>query len=155
MLEYKIVKRPQFTVVGIARKFNNATAYKEIPKFWQEHVKSELIDDICGDYGICFDDGKDGEFTYYIADDYIPWAEYPQTVEIKVIPAHTWAVFACEGKLPQSLQKLNDEIWKQWLTNNGKYCLADNFNIEFYLPTGNDSDENYSEIWLPVRKINK
>lgn len=36
MLEYKIIEKPQFTVMGKLRKFNTETSYREIPKFWQE-----------------------------------------------------------------------------------------------------------------------
>ena len=40
MLEYKIVEKSQFTVMGKSRKINTETAYSEIPMFWQEHMKS-------------------------------------------------------------------------------------------------------------------
>lgn len=33
MLEYKVVKKEQFTVMGRGRKFNSDTSYEEIPKF--------------------------------------------------------------------------------------------------------------------------
>ena len=151
-MEYRIEKKPQFTVMGIARKFNCATAYCEIPKFWDEFMKSDLPDEIDGTYGLCFD-GCGGEFTYYIADDYYPWAEIPSNLEIKIISAHTWAVFSCFGKLPESLQKLNDEIWKEWLPSNGKYRLAENMNIEFYAPSSDDSEIDYCEIWIPVEEV--
>lgn len=40
MLEYKIVEKAQFTVMGKVRSFNTDTSYDEIPKFWQEHMES-------------------------------------------------------------------------------------------------------------------
>lgn len=152
-MEYEIVKKEQFTVVGVARKFNKATSYAEIPKFWTEHLSGELAEEICGTYGVCVDEGENGEFIYYIADDYVPWVEYPKFVETRVIPAHAWAVFPCDGALPQALQKLNDEIWSKWLPSNGKYRLVDNLDIEFYIPPCDNSDEEYCEIWLPVEEI--
>ena len=36
MLEYKIVEKPQFTLVGLSGMFNSDTSYQEIPKFWDE-----------------------------------------------------------------------------------------------------------------------
>ena len=40
MLEYKIVEKAQFTVMGKVISFNTDTSYDEIPKFWQEHMES-------------------------------------------------------------------------------------------------------------------
>lgn len=69
MLEYKIVEKSQFTVMGRLRKFNSETSYGEIPQFWQEHIKSGESKVVCGMYGICMDsDGKN--FDYLIADNY-------------------------------------------------------------------------------------
>ncbi|MDK2789157.1 MAG: AraC family transcriptional regulator [Epulopiscium sp.] len=59
MLDYKIVEKAQFTVMGRIRSFNTDTSYDEIPKFWQEHLQSEESKVVCGMYGICMDnDGK-------------------------------------------------------------------------------------------------
>ncbi|HHY82757.1 MAG TPA: helix-turn-helix transcriptional regulator [Clostridiales bacterium] len=59
MLEYKIVEKAQFTVMGRVRSFNNETSYDDIPKFWHEHIHSEESKIVCGMYGICMDsDGK-------------------------------------------------------------------------------------------------
>lgn len=59
MLEYKIVEKAQFTVMGKARTFDTDTAYREIPKFWEEHLQSEEKNIVSGMYGVCIDnDGK-------------------------------------------------------------------------------------------------
>lgn len=106
MLEYKIVEKSQFTVMGRLHKFNAETSYGEIPRFWQEHIKSGKNKVVCGMYGICMDsDGKN--FDYLIADNYIPWNEIPEGYITKVIPAGTWAVFPCHGALPNALQDVN------------------------------------------------
>lgn len=76
MLEYKIVEKAQFTVMGKARSFDTDTAYDAIPKFWEEHRQSGE-DIVCGMYGVCIDgDGKN--FDYMIADNYLPWNEIPE-----------------------------------------------------------------------------
>ena len=36
MLDYKIVEKAPFTVVGIKKRFSAETSYKEVPKFWGE-----------------------------------------------------------------------------------------------------------------------
>lgn len=153
MLEYKIVEKPQFTVVGLAKKFNPDTSYQKIPKFWDEVMAMEKPP-VCGMFGICIDeDGKDQEFDYLIADNYIPWNEIPVGCVSKVIPASTWAVFPCRGPLPQTLQDVNTRMWSEWLPSCKTYRLAGNYNVEVYTPPAEKPEDTYSEIWLPVEKI--
>lgn len=152
MLEYKIVEKMQFTVMGRARKFNNKTSYSEIPKFWQEHMESGENKVVCGMYGICID--SDGEnFDYVIADNYIPWNEIPEGYETKVIPAGTWAIFSCRGSLPKALQDVNTKIWSEWLPSCKSYKLAGNYNIEMYTQSSENQDYDYSEIWIPIERV--
>lgn len=152
MLEYKIVEKAQFTVMGKVRSFDVDTCYDDIPKFWQEHLQSEEKNIICGMYGICMDsDGK--KFDYLIADNYLPWNEIPDGYETRVIPAGTWAVFPCRGALPKSLQDVNEKIWSEWLPSCKEYKLAGNYNIEMYAPPTENPDDYYCEIWVPVEKV--
>lgn len=151
MLEYKIVEKAQFTVMGRSRRFNTDTSYEEVPKFWLEHLQSEEHKNVCGVFGICIDvDGKN--FDYLIADNYEPWKEIPAGYETRVIPAGTWAVFPCRGPLPKSLQDVNTKIWSEWLPNCKEYKLAGNYNIEMYTPSDIYQEEYYSEIWVPVER---
>lgn len=153
MLEYKIVEKPQFTIVGISRMFNAETSYQEIPQFWCEVMG---MDDcpLLGMYGVCLDlDENDKYFEYLIADNYIPWEEIPAGYVAKVIPASTWAVFPCRGPMPQALQDVNTRMWSEWLPNCKNYRLAANLNIEMYAPPAENPEDTYSEIWLPVERI--
>ena len=150
MLEYKIVEKPQFTLVGLLRRFHSDTSYQEIPKFWCEAMEGGPV---CGMYGVCMElDESDKEFDYLIADNYIPWQEIPEGCVVRVIPASSWAVFPCRGPLPQALQEVNSRMWSEWLPNCKKYRLAGNYNIEMYAPPAEKPEDTYSEIWLPVVK---
>lgn len=152
MLEYRIVEKSQFTVMGKSRKFNTETSYDEIPKFWKEHMESGGSSVVCGMYGICMDsDGKD--FDYLIADNYIPWNDIPKGYETRVFPAGTWAVFPCHGALPKALQDVNTKIWSEWMPSCHAYKLADNCSIEMYTPPCENPEDNYNEIWIPVEKV--
>lgn len=152
MLEYKIVEKQQFTVMGKVRSFNTDTSYDEIPKFWQEHMQSGENNIVCGMYGICIDsDGKN--FDYMIADNYLPWNEIPEGYVTRVIPAGTWAVFPCRGPLPKSLQDVNTRIWSEWLPNCKEYKLAGNYNVEMYTPPTENPEDYYCEIWITVEKV--
>ena len=96
MLEYKIVEKEQFTVMGKARNFDPDTATTEIPKFWDEHNRNGDSSIVVGMYGVCIDtDGK--EFEYMIADNYLPWNEIPEGYKTRVIPAGTWACSRAEA----------------------------------------------------------
>ncbi|MGF7142223.1 AraC family transcriptional regulator [Anaerotaenia torta] len=151
MMEYKIVEKAAFTVMGVLRNFSAETAYREIPAFWQEHTAKE-DKKVCGMYGVCID--SDGQpFDYLIADNYVPWNEIPEGYVTRTIPAGSWAVFPCRGALPEALQKVNTAIWNEWLPNCKDYKLGGNYNIEMYAPPCENPADTYSEIWVPVERI--
>lgn len=147
MLEYKIVEKPQFTVVGCMRRFWPDTSRQDIPAFWTELMADHPP--VWGKYGVCLDeDSDDGSFGYMIADDFLPGQEIPAGCVTHVIPGCMWAVFPCRGQLPECLQAVNDKIWSEWLPQQRDYRLAASMNIELYTPRTDDGD--YCEIWLPV-----
>lgn len=151
MMEYKIVEKAAFTLMGRKRKFSNETSYQEIPEYWQEHYRDGGGEVVCGMYGLCID--SDGEyFDYLIADNYLPWKEIPQGYETRTLPAGTWAVFPCKLR---TLQDTNTRMWKEWLPNCKEYKLGGNYNIEMYaLPCEEEPQESYVELWLPIEKLN-
>ncbi len=151
MIDYKIVEKSSFTIIGKAKKFSAESSYAEIPKFWNEHYASGGGQIIRGMYGICMDsDGKN--FDYYIADVYNPCMDIPEGLVTREIPAGTWAVFPCKGALPDSLQTVNTKIWSEWLPSCKDYKLAGNYNIEMYCIPPANPDDTYTEIWVPVIK---
>lgn len=151
MLEYRIVEKAQFTVMGKRRRFYCESSYNKIPEFWQEYMTCG-DKTVCGMYGVCVDNNGE-EFDYYIADNYLPWNDIPEGYETKVIPAGTWAVFPCRGALPKALQDINTKIWSEWLPSCKSYRLAGNYNIEMYDPPCDNPDDDYSEIWIPIEKV--
>ena len=121
MLDYRIVERAPFTIVGMKRSFDSDTSYQEIPKYWNEWAAD--MKGICGMFGVCMDmDGK--IFDYWIADLYEPWKDIPEGAETAQIPGSLWAEFVCKGPLPDSLQKVNTQIWSEWLPSLTGYELA-------------------------------
>ena len=149
-MEYRIVEKPQFTVMGVSRKFHPETSYQQIPAYWTEmYARPDFP--LMGIFGICMDDnGPDGEFTYWIADNYIPWQEIPAGCRSLVIPGGTWAVFPCKLRM---LQETNTRMWQEWLPNCREYRLSGSYNLEVYgPPCQEDRGESYVELWLPVEK---
>ena len=150
MLDYRIVEKAPFTIVGFKRRFNTDTCYEEIPKFWNEWTRD--MHGLKGVFGVCFDEKDGREFDYWIADNYVPWEEIPEGCETKVIPGGLWAEFLCKGPLPQSLQSVNTQIWSEWLPNLKGYALAGNYSLEVYSPPAENPEDTESYIWIPLKK---
>ena len=145
LMEYKIVEKSAFTIMGRCRRFKAEDAYVKVPDFWGEHYATGGGEIVMGMFGACIDgDGK--EFDYLIADLYFPWKEIPTGYETRTFEAGTWAVFHYQGECPKALQDLNTKIFGEWLPNSKEYELAANYNFEFYI------SETEGEIWLPVKE---
>ena len=107
-MDCKIMKKEAFTVLCRAKTFKYEDAVARIPQFWAEHFAAGGGKVVCGMYGINLDESMGGnEFEYLIADNYDPAKEVPDGFATRTIPAHTWAVFPCTGRMPQALQGLN------------------------------------------------
>ncbi|WP_457943441.1 AraC family transcriptional regulator [Caproiciproducens sp. LBM24188] len=157
IMDYKIVEKESFTVMGVSKTFSYDDAKTKIPQFWTEHYQTGKGKFVCGMYGVCMEESKGSDtFEYLIADDYNPSEEVPDGFITKVIPKHTWAVFACKGPMPKALQEVNEKIYSEWLPNCRDYEIAAGYNIERYTnvadyPKGNEDENYYSEIWIPIR----
>lgn len=149
IMEYKIIEKPAFTVVGKKRSFNFETSYQEIPKFWLEIMNSDLWmkKELMGMYGVCLAHYGQESFDYIIADNYIPQKDIPEDFVTWTAPAGMYAAFPCRGKLPEAIQSVNTKIWEEWVPNCKDYRIAGDFDFEVYL------EEEYCEIWIPVEKI--
>ncbi len=165
-MNYRIMKKDSFTVMGASREFTYDDAKAGIPKFWSELHQPGKERVVCGMYGICIDDKIGSEkddnmgadkFEYLIADNYNPAAEIPKGFVTRTIPAHTWAVFPCKGPMPQVLQDANKAIFSEWLPNCKDFEIAAGYNIEMYndpsrYAKGTQDESYYSEIWIPVKR---
>lgn len=149
MLDYRIVEKAPFTIVGCKRRFSSETSYQEIPAFWDEWMQDTK--GLTGTFGVCCDtDGKD--FDYWIADLYLPWKDVPTGCDTRQIPGSLWAEFTCKGPLPDSLQSVNTQIWSEWLPTLSGYELAGDYSIERYTMPEEDPADTISYIWVPLRK---
>ncbi len=159
LMNYKIVKKESFTVLGVQQTFDYETCKQEIPKFWEEHYAKGNGRYVCGMFGINIDGtmGQD-RFEYLIADPYNPAVEFPEGFVTRTIPAFTWAVFSCDGPLPAALQDVNTKIFSEWLPALKEYEFAAGYCVEMYdaadkYPEGTQDKNYHSEIWIPVKKI--
>lgn len=157
-MDYKITSKEEFTVIGMSKVLGYDKAATEVPDLWAEYHQTGKDDLICSMYGISIDKDMSGnEFEYLIADNYNPVKEIPAGFVTRVIPKHTWAVFACRGEMPHALQDVHKKIFSEWLPNCKDYEIAAGYNVEMYsdpaeYPKGVQDEHYYSEIWIPVRQ---
>lgn len=146
VMDYQIVEKEAFSVVGFQRHFHNDTSYQQIPAWWGEMMQKGMP--LCGEFGVCIDaDGQ--EFDYLIADRWQPGDAIPEGCVTRDIPGGTWAVFPCTLA---TLQDVNTKMWRDWLPTCREYRLSHNCNLEFYYPLNHeDPPSSKAELWLPIQ----
>lgn len=158
LMDYKIVKKAEFTVIANSKVFSYEGAKEVIPQFWQEHYKEGKGQTVMGMYGINIDEEMgNNTFDYLIADPYNPVQEVPEGFITKTIPEFTWAVFPCKGAMPNALQDVNTKIFSEWLPALKEYEFAAGYCVEYYddptnYPKGTMDENYYCEIWIPVKQ---
>lgn len=146
VLEYKIVEKDAFTILGRKRRFDMEDSYQRIPEFWEEHWQDGGSDIVLGMYGLCMN--SDGRyFDYYIADNYEPNKVVPKGFEVKTISEGWWAIFPCTL---ENLQTTNTRIWLSWLPGCREYRLSGDYNVELYT-----AQADHCELWLPIERIER
>lgn len=158
IMDYRIAKKESFTVLGVSRQMRYETAKQEVHGFWREHYASGRGETVCGMFGINIDPQMGQErFEYMIADVYHPATEIPEGFTVRTIPAFTWAVFPCRGKLAEALRDVNVRIFSEWMPALKDYEFAAGYCVEMYdapdkYPKGVEDENYYAEVWIPVKK---
>lgn len=159
-MEYKIVEKKAFTVVGksIRTSTIGGENNRKIADFWVESNGNGFSRELaknCGPLGligVCMDfDRQQENLTYLIcAEKNIETV--PDDWEEKQIPAASWAVFPVHGAMPDAMPKAWGRIFSEWFPATG-YQHAGGAEMEVYTSDADPSSEDYySEIWIPVKK---
>lgn len=157
-MEYKIVEKEAFRVVGLKDSFKYETASQEVPKIWKEFFIKNTSNQIKPKYAINIDTHMGSDvFDYVIGDDYNSSLKTPKDFEIIEIPKLTWVVFSCIGPANVKMQETNERIFNEWLPNSNDYEITAGYNIEMYsnpkdYKKGIDDEKYYSEIWIPIKR---
>ena len=156
-MQYKIVEKESFRVVGVRRTFSceNGEQSKEITKFWQDIYEDGTNDqlfplntgDIKGVIGVC-DMAGNNFMDYWIATNYA--GEDTKEFETFTVPAAKWAVFEVKGAMPTAITTMWEKIYQEWLPSNA-YELMNGPELEVYSDGDTSSPDYYSEIWLPIK----
>ncbi|MBO9131481.1 GyrI-like domain-containing protein [Bacillus sp. 165] len=160
-MQYIIVERDGFQVVGIKKEFScvNGENLIGIPRMWAEVTENGTDNvlfklnngQIKGVLGVCVTTGDTKAkqlMDYWIAVEYE--GNIPEGLSKLEIQASKWAVFEVHGPMPDAMQKAWKQIFSEWFPSSG-YQHAGTPDLEVY--TGEDSSNPnlYSEIWVPVK----
>lgn len=158
-MEYKIVEKEAFTVIGksIRVSTRDGENFRRIPLFWQEANEDGSSDKLLeisankNTLGICMDmDHANEEFSYWIAVEGEPGTDthdYASTV----IPAASWAVFTSVGPMPHAIQNVWQRIFQEWFPGTG-YEHTGGPEFELYPPGDANAEDYKCEVWVPVKK---
>jgi AraC family transcriptional regulator len=171
-MDYKIIDKPAFDVIGRGKKFTtkNMEQAIKIPQFWQEFLASpedQTLDKlnvsrtgpITGgmSLGVIMPYKKDA--TAMEVWDPIIYAiciEKPGEIavgdfDVYHIPAATWAIFDCN--LP-TIQETTKRIFAEWFPSTGFEHDAKP-EIEVYFPEDPKTKVMHCQIWMPIVKKKK
>ena len=147
-MDYRIETREAFKIICKKKQISSEAEYTgtEVSGFWADCGKNGTIGTLCKYMpehdlfngcilGACYNGA--------------PVTDEGFTVE--EIPAHTYAVFPCRGKMPESFQTLYRQIYSEYFPTS-EYEPCGGLDIETY-PSGNVGDPGYTcEVWMAVKK---
>lgn len=163
-MDYRIEKKDALKIICKKKQVTKPqgdTATEDISSFWNECGKDGTIEDICrygrfdnlgGVLGICFSgEMADSGFPYGIGAEYSGAPIGETALEIVDIPAYTYAVFPCRGKMPEAFQKTYQQICTEFFPQSN-YEYGSGAELEVY-PSADVSNPDYAcEIWIAVNE---
>ncbi|WP_010250833.1 AraC family transcriptional regulator [Acetivibrio cellulolyticus] len=159
-MDYKIVEKEAFTVVGKKTKITTANGEnkKLIPEFWDNCNRDgsmEWLSQNAGKLrvmGVCTDLNTfcEGYFSYMLAIEKTK-EPIPEGYVIERIPAATWAVFEAVGPMPESLQNVEMRVFSEWFPSTGYQheCAPE---LEIYSEGDFTAPDYRCEYWVPIKK---
>lgn len=165
-MDYRIEKMDAFQVICKRKNVEkpaSAAATADISAFWAECQASGTTGDIIryfpaepklkGLLGICFSgDVDDNHFPYGIGVEYDGRPVAHEELELVEIPAYTYAVFACKGRMPDAFVETYRKIVTEFFPQNDRYECNQRIELEVY-PSDRVDDPNYTcEIWVSVNE---
>ena len=160
-MDYRIIKKPGFTVAGSTRHFTavDGKNFVDIPKWWQQFLASPDCAKLTGlarnrpgavtggaMLGLCYGLADAVDFVYGIAIE-LPAGTSASPFEKIEVPGATWAVFDCDI---DNLQEVTKRIFSEWFPSTS-YEHGDAPEIEVYLPE-RPGQKMQVQLWMPVDK---
>ncbi len=168
-MDYIIIEKPGFNVVGKTRKFpeRGTDNYIKVPQFWDEFSRDEDGNNILMELtqskpgqvtgavilGLCICEAGSDEFTYAIGVE-TEVRTAPAGFEAIHVPTNTWAVFDAIGPVPDSIQDVTKRVYREWFPSSG-YEHGPEHELEAYLPGDRFSKNYHCQLWIPVVKADR
>lgn len=167
-MNYRIEKRDAFKVICRKKQVNKPqgdTATADISAFWNVCSQDGTMEKLCkyasfdgfhGILGICFSgELEDSGFPYGIGAEYNGAPVTDEGFDLVDIPAHTYAVFECKGKMPDAFKETYKRICTEFFPQSSTYEYGSGVELEVY-PSADVQDPNYTcEIWIAVNEKNR
>lgn len=166
-MNYRIIDKPAFTLVGKSKKFTHENFFKEAPIFWKAYVGTEEYQALWGltngKWGLVTEaplmsvympnkNGNKDSFTDIFGIEK-PADRDPKKFKVFDIPAATYAEFNCTY---QTAAKMNKCIYGEWLPSTGYERDEQKPDIAAYFPVAFLTIKGMGvRWWIPVVKKNK
>ncbi|WP_379160931.1 effector binding domain-containing protein [Paenibacillus sp. sgz5001063] len=158
-MDYKIVERSAFTVIGKSMEVTTRDGenFRRIPEFWNQCNADGTSDKLIqlgtepNWLGICMSMNMEEELlSYWVAVEGSPGTN-PEGYETAVVPAASWAVFTSTGPMPHAIQQVWQRIFQEWFPGTG-YEHTGGPEFELYPPGDPNAEDYVCEVWIPVMK---
>lgn len=163
-MDYRIEKKDAFQIVCKkirVTKPQGDTATADISAFWSACGADGTMEQICrygrfdrlqGVLGICFSDElAESGFPYGIGAEYSGIPLQGETLDVIEIPAYTYAVFPCKGKMPDAFRDTYQKICTEFFPQSN-YEYGRGVELEVYPSADVQNPEYRCEIWIAVKE---
>jgi predicted transcriptional regulator YdeE len=130
-IPFTIKKIPKRTIIGLSRRTSNADgrSMRDIPATWADFLQQNAAAKIKNRavpptmYAVYSDYQSDwrGEYTYLIGCGGISTGTVPEGMEVRQIPAQTYAVFTAKGQMPDEILAVWSMVWLSELPRTYTY----------------------------------
>ena len=165
LMDYRIEKRDAFKLICRKKQVNKPqgdTATADISAFWGECSTDGTMEKLCkyasfdnlrGILGVCFSgEMANSGFPYGIGAEYNGAPLTDGGFDIVEIPAHTYAVFQCKGKMPDAFKETYKKICTEFFPQSSTYEYGNGIKLEVY-PSADVQNPDYTcEIWIAVKE---
>jgi AraC family transcriptional regulator len=159
-MNYRIVEREEFQVVGIKQEFvcsPQDIGIPGVPEFWEIAKLQGTIDQLIplingqikGLLGITenFNEEK-RTVDYWIAAEFR--GDVPSDFSSFMYPSSKWVVFEVKGIIPSAMINAWQYIYSEWFPSN-EYIPVGLAPIEAYIDSNLHSENSMNEIWIAVK----
>lgn len=165
MINYRIVERPAFDIVGKQTWIAGTDDNEAFGRFWQQCQTNGLFSafEFIGGLrpgpqtnGVTLGvsrveaDPANRAFYYMIAIEK-PANSETYDLECYQVPASQWAVFECRGPVPEAIVAAEMYAFGEWQPTSGyRHALAPEMEVYSLNSKGARDPDYYCEFWLPI-----